>query len=143
MNINLFGEVIIEDEPVELTTKKISPFDYINNIASKKYPDDLSGYNPFITNLAFSQREDLVVMANEVNKYHGLVPEAQFDFYYHVLPKKNLFSKWAKAAKHDDIEAVKEYYGISNKVAMEYLKTLKTSEIQQITHWFATFKGGK
>ena len=143
MKIDLFGDIIKEEEEFSTKIEKPSPFGFIQNIANKKYPDTLFGYNPFITNLAFSQRKDTVFFANEMNKYHGLGDQEQFDFYYHSLPKKNLFAKWAKAEKADALPAIKEYFKVGDRVANEYLKTLKKEELGTITEWFKNFKGGK
>ena len=143
MKIDLFGNIIKEEEVFEAKVSKPSPFGFIDNIAKKNYPTSMEGYAPYITNLAFSQRKDTIFFANEMNKYHALGEKAQFDFYFHALPKRNLFAKWAKAEKAEALPAIKEYFKVGNRVATEYLKTLKKEELETITEWFKNFKGGK
>lgn len=143
MKIDLFGNIIKEEEVIDIKVEKPSPFSFVSNIANKKYPESLDGYLPYIINLAFSQRKDTVFYANEVNKYHALPDKAQFDFYFHGLPKKNLFAKWAKAEKVENIESVKTYFNVSSSVAKEYIKTLKKDQLKAITEWYENHKGGK
>lgn len=142
MNVDLFGNLIVEEEVFDTTVKKKSPFDFVGNIANKKYPDTLDGYNAFILNLAFSQRKDLVVIANEMNKYTQLSDQQQFDFYYHALPKKNLFAKWAKAVKSDNAPMIMEYFNVSLKVAKQYERVLQEDQIKKIKKWYANREGG-
>mgnify|MGYP000103132829 FL=1 len=143
MNIDLFGNIIQDEIDYTPVVEKKSPFDYVKNIADKKYPDDLSGYIPYITNLAMSQRKDLVVFANELNKYHSLPEKAQFDFYYHALPKKNLFAKWSKRVDIKELEPIKAYFNCSDRVAKEYHKTLKSEDLATIIKWYNDHRGGK
>ena len=143
MQIDLFGNVIQKQEEYEVDISVDSPFTYMNNIANKKYPDSMDGYNPFLTNLGFSQRKDAVLYANEMNKYSELPVQAQFDFYYYSLPLKNYFAKWAKKVKTEDTEMVMEYFKVSYKVAKQYEKILKDKQLKQIKEWYENRKGGK
>jgi hypothetical protein len=85
-------------------TKKLSPFDFVNAINSKKDYDlietDEDRYAPFIVNRAFSFFPDTIHFCNEMNKYgSGIIDgKQQFDFYYHGLPKQKRWSggKWKK-----------------------------------------------
>jgi hypothetical protein len=143
MQIDLFGNVIQKQEEYDVDISVDSPFTYMNNIANKKYPDSMDGYNPFLTNLGFSQRKDAVLYANEMNKYSELPVQAQFDFYYYSLPQKNYFAKWAKKVKTEDTEMVMEYFKVSYKVAKQYEKILKDKQLKQIKEWYENRKGGK
>ena len=143
MNVDLFGNAIIDDIQPDVKVKKKNPFDFINNIAKKVEPEDYEDYNPFLTNLSFSQRQDLVIYANEMNKYHSLDNHSQFDFYYYGLPKKNLFSKWSKKSEHDYIDSVKEYYNVPESVALNYLKVLTVEQKEYIQSHIGSRKGGK
>ena len=143
MNVDLFGNAIIEEQDLDVKVKKKSPFDYITNIAKKTQPEDYEDYNPFLTNLSFSQRKDLVVYANEMNKYHLLENQSQFDFYYYGLPKKNLFAKWSKKDDYQYIDDIKEYYQVAEKVALTYLKVLTTEQKEAISNDVKRQKGGK
>lgn len=143
MEIDLFGNIIQKEVEFEFKPTNDSPFVYMNNISNKTYPDNLDSYSPFLTNLGFSQRQDSVLYANEMNKYSDLSVNAQFDFYYYSLPKKNYFAKWAKKVKTEDTEMIMEYFKVSYKVAKQYEKILQDKQIQQIKKWYETRKGGK
>lgn len=143
MNIDLFGNLIVEEEVEVVKVKPPSPFDYINQISKKEYPETLEGYAPYIVNLAYSQRKDAVIYANEMNKYSGLSDRAQFDFYYYALPKKNFFSKWAKGTKSDYTSAIGWYYNTSHKVAKQYERVLRKEELENILNKYNIRKGGR
>ena len=142
MQVDIFGNLIVEDKVVETKKTKPSPFTFVNNISDKKYPVSLDGFSPYLMNLAFSQRQDTVIFANEMNKYHGLSERSQFDFYFYGLPKKSYFSKWAKASKDESLDAICKYYNCSSKEAKSYLKVLTQSQIQKIEEWFERCEGG-
>ena len=142
MEVDIFGNVIVEEKPVEKKVTKPSPFSFVNNISEKKYPTTFEGFVPYLMNLSFSQRQDTVFLANEMNKYHSLPDRCQFDFYYFGLPKKSLFAKWAKASKEESLDAVREYYNCSLKEAQSYLRVLTNPQIEEIEEWFKRYKGG-
>ncbi|MCG7944974.1 MAG: DNA polymerase clamp loader subunit A [Candidatus Thiodiazotropha taylori] len=141
--LDIFGNLIIEEEEVDVKPKSKSPFDYIKDIGDKNYPENLDDYNAFLTNLAFSQRKDLVHYANEMNKYHQLGDKEQFDFYYYAIPRKNLFAKWNKALKSKYTEMIMEYFNISYKVAKQYEIILEKKHLAQIEDWWNNKEGGK
>lgn len=66
-------------------------------------------------NRAMSQFQELIFHAEEMNERWGMPKEANFAFYYHSVPKKKRFSKWAKQDKDldDKIALIKEYYNLS------------------------------
>ena len=78
-----------------------------------------------------------------MNKYHQLSNKAQFDFYYHSLPKNKYFAKWAKAVKSDYTDAIMWYFEVSYKVAKQYEKVLKKEQMESITERYNNRKGGK
>ena len=53
---------------------KIGPFDYVKSINEKSEMDDLSGYNPFLTNRAFAYHLDTILLAEEMNQAHHIGP---------------------------------------------------------------------
>ena len=143
MQVDLFGNLIVEEEVIETKVSKPSPFSFTNNVATKKYPDSLEGYSPWLFNASYSQRTETVFHSNEMNKYSFLPEKAQFDFYYYSLPKKNFFSKWAKADKVEHTEAVCSYYGCSEKEAHQYIKVLTNNQLLKVVEWANNSKGGK
>ena len=142
MQIDLFGEIIHEEKPYQEEDKD-SPFVYMNYISNKKYPESFEGYSSFLTNLGYSQRSETVLYANELNRYSSLEDKAQFDFYYHSLPKKNYFAKWAKKLTTKETDMIMEYFKVSYKVAKQYEKILLPKQLEQIKTWYETRKGGK
>lgn len=143
MQVDLFGNLIVEEIVETPKIAKKNPFDYIKYIGDKKYPDDFSGYNAWLTNAGFSQRKDTIFYANEINKYHQLGDREQFDFYYHSLAKKQYFAKWAKGVKSDNTDAIMAYYNVGNHEAIEYEKVLKKEQIESIKDWYSTREGGR
>ena len=142
MQVDLFGNLIVEEQEVSLKQTKPSPFSFTNNVANKKYPESLDGFSPWLFNVSYSQRSETVYHANEMNKYFSLPEKAQFDFYYYSLPKKNFFAKWAKADKVDHIDQICAYYACSEKEALAYAKVLTDTQLTQISQWVDQSKGG-
>ena len=143
MEIDLFGNVIVEEIEEETKVVKSSPFEFTNAIANKQYPESVEFYNPYLANLSFSQRDDTIFFANEMNKYHQLGNKEQFDFYYYGLPKKKYFAKWAKGVKSANTDMIIDYFNVSYKVAKQYEQILKTQELEKIKNWYDNKKGGK
>jgi NACalpha-BTF3-like transcription factor len=80
-------------------------------------------------------------MANEMNKNHQIDKRLQFDFLINTIRKQKRFSKWLKAAKIDDIELIKEYYGYSNEKARQALTLLNDAQLEELRK--KVYKGGK
>ncbi|SVD87483.1 uncharacterized protein METZ01_LOCUS440337, partial [marine metagenome] len=82
---------------------------------TKKYP-------PYIINKCLSMFWDTLPHANEMNGYHFLDKDIQFQFLLNsIRPKKRFGGKWIKQIKLVDLEYVKEYYGYSNDKARQAL----------------------
>ena len=89
-------------------------------------------YPPFIINKCLSGQLDCVMFANEMNKYHFLDKDMQYNFYINILRKKKRFSPWLRKEKVSDLEFVKQYYGYSNEKASQVLKILSNEQIEFI-----------
>ena len=89
-------------------------------------------YPPFIVNKCLSGHLDCVLLANEMNRYHFLDKDMQYNFYLNILRKKKRFSPWLRKEKVSDIEYVKQYYGYSNEKASQVLKILSDEQIDFI-----------
>ena len=99
-------------------------------------------YPSFMINRALSQYADTVLLANEVNRMGAsLDPKLQYDFLYHLVPKKRRFSKWAKAQKSDTINMIVEAYNISVRKAEEISDLLSEDDIENLKTYL--YKGGK
>ena len=89
-------------------------------------------YPPFIINKCLSGHLDCVLLANEMNRYHFLDKDMQYNFYLNILRKKKRFSPWLRKEKVSDLEYVKQYYGYSNEKASQVLKILSDEQIDFI-----------
>ena len=98
-------------------------------------------YPPFIINKCLSGHLDCVMFANEMNKYHFLDKDMQYNFYLNILRKRKRFSPWLRKEKVSDLEFVKQYYGYSNEKASQVLKILSNEQIEFIKQRLDT--GGK
>jgi len=121
-------------------------FDYLNSINLTKQDimvDDIceKAYNSFMVNRGLSYFPDTVVIANEMNKHHQIDNKLQYHFLINMIRKRKRFSKWAKANKESDIDAVKEYYGYSNEKARQALTLLSPDQITIIKNKVS--KGGR
>ena len=114
------------------------PFDYVNEILYGKKQmivDDLTekDYNAFLVNKALSFHQDCIIYANEMNRRHFLDEKLQNDFLLNtVRSRKRPFAKWVKSEKSEDIECVKQVYGLSDSKAREALRLLSDEQIQKL-----------
>ena len=89
-------------------------------------------YPPYIINKCLSGHLDCILFANEMNKYHFLDKDMQYEFYINILRKRKRFSPWIRKDKVTDLDCVKQYYGYSNEKASQALKVLSSDQIQFI-----------
>ena len=119
----------------------LSPFDFMNAasftkadlIKDSENPDITEKqYNDYIVNRGFTNFEDTILHANEMNQRNELFPAAQFDYYRAVLRKRKRFSKWPKADKDVNLDAIQEVYQCNRTVAKQYLKVLNEEQLQSV-----------
>lgn len=121
--------------------KDYSPFDFLNAINLTK--EDLIGdnenpeliekqYSGYMVNRGLSYFEDTILHANEMNQRAHLFNRAQFDYYRGALRKRKRFSKWHKAEKDLDLDAIQHVYNCGRTTAKLYLKALSKSDLQSI-----------
>ena len=122
-------------------SKDYSPFDFMNAVSLTK--EDLihnnensslieKQYTPYVVNRGFTNFEDTILHANEMNMRHNLFPAAQFDYYRGALRKRKRFSKWPKADKSVDLDAIQQVYQCNRTVAKLYLKALSKEDLKVI-----------
>lgn len=121
--------------------KDLSPFDFMEAasfskedlIRNNESPEMIEKqYNAYIVNRGFTNFEDTILHANEMNMRHHLFPAAQFDYYRGVLRKRKRFSKWYKAEKNEDLDAIQQVYSCNRTVAKMYLKALSKEDLQRV-----------
>jgi len=119
----------------------MNPFDYVKDASFDKRDlmtgtdnDDLAekGYNAWLANSAFSYHVDSILMANIMNGCSHIPNKAQYEFYLYGLPKRKRYSAWAKEAKDEDVEAIRQYYRVNKARAEEYLALLSPEQIDGI-----------
>ena len=121
--------------------KDLTPFDFMNAASFSK--DDLirnsdipehteKMYSAYVVNRGFTNFEDTILHANEMNMRHGLFAGAQFDYYKAVLRKRKRFSKWPKSDKYINLDAIQEVYQCNRTVAKQYLKVLNKEQLETI-----------
>ena len=111
---------------------KQSPFELVKSINKKNRLDDLSGYNPFLTNKAFAYHLDTILFAEEMNQYSTLGVELQYDFYYYAVRKGDRFGFPPKPQEEHHLELVMEYFKLSKQKAIEALQILTLDDINDI-----------
>lgn len=124
----------------------MNPFDYLNSINDNKKDimvDDLAekAYAPFTVNRSLSYFPDTVLLANEMNIRHQIDKKLQYHFLLNLVRKRKRFSKWIKADKSADIDAIKAYYKYSEEKARQVLPNLTSEQIATIKNKLN--KGGK
>ncbi len=128
-----------------------TPFDYVTSILSTKVNmmrgtenDKLaeSGYNPWLTNLALSQHDDTLLIANLINQNHHLPKRAQYELLINIVrPKKRPFKKWAKNAADENLDLVCTVYECNRNVGKDYLTLLSPEQLELLKR--QQQKGGK
>ena len=115
-----------------------NPFDYANSILQNKknlIVDELTEkeYQPFLINRTLSYHKDCIMFANEMNRRHLTDKKLQYDFFLNTIrSQKRPFVKWVKAEKSDDLECVKQVFGLSDQKAREALRLLNNEQIQKL-----------
>lgn len=122
-------------------SKDLSPFDFMNAasftkeelIRDNNNPEQIEKqYNAYIINRGFTNFEDTILHANEMNMRHNLFAAAQFDYYKGALRKRKRFSKWPKPEKSADLDAIQQVYSCNRTVAKLYLKALSKEDLKSI-----------
>lgn len=102
-----------------------------NNIIEND--EDIRSYNSYLINRFLSYHVDSTLLANEINLYSDIPKKAQYQFYINSLRKRQRkLSKFFKKETLDDLDSVKNYYGYSNKKALQALKVLNKDQINYI-----------
>lgn len=134
------------EEEFKETSKKLTPFDFINSINYDK--TDLmaegneSNYTAYIVNRGLGFGADTVIAANEMNSRPHIDSKMQYDFLRSVIRKAKRYNKWLKS-EEEDLEAIKEYFGYSYEKAKDAMKLLSVQQVAEIKTYLATCKGGK
>ena len=99
----------------------------------KKYP-------AFMVNKILSSFIDTISKANEMNRYHFLDKDMQFQYLLNSIRSKKRYTPFLRSERIEDIECVKEYYGYNMEKAWVALKLLTKEQLKLIKE--KLFKGG-
>lgn len=140
--------------------KKLSPFDFINNINEGSKGNNLlcecyaepyegsgpdspdKAYVPFMVNRGLSYFNDSVLFANEMNRYAGLPSKMQYDFLRNGIRPRKRFSKWFKRADDDaDIKLIMQHYNYNRERACEARMLLSDHDLTLLRKKYD--RGGK
>lgn len=118
-----------------------TPFDYVKSVTERKDymmddPAEEKGYVPFLINRSLSFNVETLMHANEMNLNHWLDKKLQYDYYFHMLPKKKRYSKWFKKKEDANLELVRDYYKCSIQKAKEALQVLTQDQLDIIRKRF-------
>lgn len=130
-----------------MTDKKVTPFDYINDIGFGKNSLfsrlDGEGYNQFMINRGFGQHIDTVIVANEMNKRYNISDLMHHDFLLHSIPAKKRFGKWASASnKSEMVDFIREHMNVNREVATGYLEIIGEEPVKELMKSLKN-KGGR
>lgn len=116
-----------------------NPFDFVNAITYTKedmFADEditMSQYPRYMIDLALSQYEDTVLIANEANRaLINVPPKMHFMFYTNMVDKRKRFSRWAKTVNDEDVKLLMEIFGYSRDKAIEAKSLLTESDMQSL-----------
>ena len=124
-----------------MAKNEFTPFDFMNAVSlTKKHLIQESDnpeltekeYIPYMVNRGFANFEDTILHANEMNQRAHMFNGAQFDYYFSALRKRKRFSKWPKADKNKDLDAIQQVYECNRTVAKMYLKALSADQLKQV-----------
>lgn len=117
---------------------KIGLFDWLNALNTTKanlMTDEESekAFDPFIIRRGMAQNIDTVLLAQEMNKLHGLPKQLQHDFFLLGVTRKKRYGKWSKKeAVAENLKVVSTYYGVSLREAQEYVALLNDEQIAEL-----------
>ena len=115
-----------------------NPFDYVNSILQNKknlIVDELTekDYSPFLVNRTLSYHKDCIMYANEINRRHLADKKLQYDFLLNTIrSQKRPFAKWVKSEKSENLECIKQVFGLSDQKARDAMRLLSNEQIQQL-----------
>ena len=116
---------------------KRNPFDFVKSVSYDKKDlmvDEVEekAYQPFLVNKALSYHQDSVFLVNEMNIRHITDNRLQYLFFINTLRKRQRFSKWHKPYESKKLDTVKSYFGVSTKVAKEYLELIDDKQYREL-----------
>lgn len=88
--------------------------------------------NSYIINKSLSMHIDCVIPANLMNMFHNLDGKLKHDFFMNTLRAYKRPFSYAKKVKYEDLNTIKEYYGVSNNKAKEMRSLLSAAQVTEL-----------
>lgn len=121
-------------------------FDFVGDLSYDKKrlidsdEENLAAIDQFMINRAFSQHQDTILYANEMNRAAGIDNRMFYDYYFHSIRPRKRFG-WAKKGKEKYLAAVQEYFGYGHQKAMEAISVMTEQQLEDLTKLLD--KGGR
>lgn len=115
--------------------KKLSPFDFLKSINDTKInlmdkdAENTKYYNSFVINRSLSYFPDTIYFANEMNKFHQIDVDLQYNFFLNIIRKRKRFSKWDKVEDINNLNIIKSYFGYNDEKARQVISLLTEDQI--------------
>lgn len=114
----------------------INPFTFVESVTfSKKDIWDettKSGYVPFIVNRQLSRFPELILYANDMNRFHQLSTELQYRYLLSTVPKRKRYAKWKKHDKDSTLALIMKHFLCNPQAAEEIRQVLSATQLQEL-----------
>ena len=101
-----------------------------DNILRERDEREEKSYAPFVVNRCLSYFSDTIFLVNNLNVIPNVDKRMHYEYLLHSVRKRKRFSKWLKKENDPRIDWIKEYYGVSEQIAREYLTLLTDEQIE-------------
>ena len=130
------------EESFEEPEEKITIFDIINDISNHgSYLENYyelnnslpKAFNSFMILKAFSNFQDTVLLANELNKKQDIPDEIKWRFLKETVTKRKRYSKWFKSIEDEEpIVLLAKYYDCTVNEMKKNISVLSKEKILEI-----------
>ena len=117
-------------------------FDWLKEITTNKTPwssfteGQQESFNSYMVHRFVSMYEGYTEVANYDQRIPYPEKEKTYKYYYHMLPKKNVFLKYVKSSRKKSneqlLQHIANHFTISLGEAEEYIELLKKAGVEQI-----------
>lgn len=97
-------------------------------------------YPPFVVNRCFSYFPDTIFIVNQINCLGNADKKLQYDYLLYSIRPRKRFAPWQKKIDDQDVDLVKQAYGVSEKKALEIMDLLDSEKLEKIRN--SQFTGG-
>lgn len=114
--------------------------DITNSINKEKDKDLIDNYNqadypPWVVNRIYSLFPDTVFVANTINQFSFLEKRIAYKYYLYSVRAGKRFAPWLKHEISEDIQLIKEAFGVSTVKAKEMRNVLSDGDIDELRRY--------